>query len=541
MSFYTFFKKNRPFFILTIGFLLWLGFLIVLSILNLREVVFLDGLASNPATNVSSDYASHHSFLRYLVEPFAGIAFIIGMEFYWLIAAIIFYIIYRLIYLIFKKIGKIGSQKYKRLMYPIDNFMRFTFKIFSATILIVGMIILIGYISLGYYFVSRHFMVIIQIGVRICSLILIIKIAYILIIFIHPKLNLHYLVKNKSSLFKKNSLRFKFSKTLKRELIYIVGTVYILLGANILLISTPYPTHIIETDLEEDEFLIDFHVHSTMSDGWLTPEQRVAWYIEQGISGAFFSDHDNIRGALAARKYVETNNLDFMVFVSLEWTDAITKVHMNIYGLEEEIVAPISENPTGNSLALNASDMIKYVKSKGGYVIVNHYNYYPNPSGSFGVPYTLEQLRDWGVDGFEIVNGDHMQEQEIRQFSLDNNLICIGASDTHTSEEINAFVRLNLDDPTNKSVDNIFKNLRNNTHSVIMVNLYSNIIKFPGEFDDIGFEILEDFINYIFNLSSFQALSWILWSCLGFILFFLAYMKIKNTDLELIERKIKIK
>ena len=200
----------------------------------------------------------------------------------------------------------------------------------------------------------------------------------------------------------------------------------------------------------------------------------------------------------------------------------------------------MSENPTGKPLALNASDMIQYVKSKGGYVTVNHYNYDPNPNGGFGVPYTLEQLRDWGVDGFEIINGDHIQEHEIRQFALNNNLICIGGSDIHTCEELNAFVRFTLDDPTNKSVDNIFKNLRRNNHSVIMVDLYSNIAKFPGEFDDVGFEVFEDFINYIFNLNWLQVLSWILWSCFGYALFFLAYKKIKHVDLKIIECKINI-
>ena len=540
MSLYKLFKENKLLLVLSIGFSFWLVFLFVLSILNFREIVFLDALASYPAANVSSDYSSNIPLVRYLVEPFAGIAFIIGMDFYWMIAFVIFYIIYRIIYLFFKKIGKISSEKYKKLMYPIDSYMRFTFKIFSATILIVGIIILIGYISLGYFFVSRYFMVIVQIGVRICSLILIFKLFYIIIVFLHPNLTFKHTIKNKRMLFKRNSTAPDYLKTLKREFIYITATMYLLLAANILLISTPYPTHIIETNLVDDEFLFDFHVHTTMSDGWLTPEQRVMWYIEQGITGAFFADHDNIRGAIAARKFVEKNNIDFFVGVAQEWTDNEKGIHMNIYGLEEEIVAPMSENPTGKPLALNASDMIQYVKSKGDYVIVNHYNYDPNPNGGFGVPYTLEQLKDWGVEGFEIVNGDHIQEHEIRQFALNNNLICIGGSDIHTCEELNAFVRFTLDDPTNKSVDNIFKNLRRNNHSVIMIDLYSNVADFPREFKELGFEPLEDFINYLFNLNSIQVLSWILWSCFGYTLFFLAYKRIKRVDLKIIESKINI-
>ena len=146
MPFYKLLKENKLFSVLSIGFSFWLVFLFVLSILNLRDIVFLDGLASYPAANVSSDYSSNIPLVRYLVEPFAGVAFIIGMDFYWMIAFVIFYIIYRLIYLFFKKIGKISSKKYKQLMYPIDSYMRFIFKMFSATILIVGIIILIGYI-----------------------------------------------------------------------------------------------------------------------------------------------------------------------------------------------------------------------------------------------------------------------------------------------------------------------------------------------------------------------------------------------------------
>ena len=188
----------------------------------------------------------------------------------------------------------------------------------------------------------------------------------------------------------------------------------------------------------------------------------------------------------------------------------------------------------GTSLALNASDMIAYVKNHGGYVIVNHYNYDHNPKGGYGTPYTLDQLRDWGVDGFEIVNGDDIEAKEIREFCLNNtnnyneSLICFGGSDIHTSQELNAFVKLKLDDPTNKTIDNIFKNLRKNNHSVITVNLHSNQISLPGVLKDLGFELLEDYLNYLLNLDSIQILSWIIWSSIGYVLMILTYKKIKK-------------
>lgn len=533
-----FLKQNKAFSIVSAGFCAWVVFLVILSIINQRKIVFLDALDSYPATDVSSEYSSQIPLIRYFIEPLIGIAFLIGYDFEYLIAFAIIYLIYRIVYLFLKKKGRIDSEKFKKLKHPSYNYMNFVFKIFSLTVIIIGVIILIGYLISGYYFVNRYFMVIVQVGIRICFVLLILKFSYFVIILLHPNLHFKHFPGKKHSKIKKDSRISKYSGNIKMELIYFAGMICLILGFNILVISTPFPTQKINANLDSDEFLFDFHIHTTMSDGWITPEQRVMWYIEQGIDGAAFTDHDNIRGAIIARNYVETNGLNFVVWIGAEWTDNENDIHMNYFGLEEEIVAPMSKTPWGTTLALNASEMITYVKSRGGYVIVNHYNYDPNPQGGFGTPYTLEQLRDWGVDGFEIVNGDDIKAPEIREFCLNNtnsynqSLICLGGSDIHTGEELNAFVKLKLDDPTNKTIHNIFKNLRSNNHSVITINLHSNLVNFPRVFNLLGFELLEDFLNYLLNLDSFQTLSWITWSSITYILIFLIYRKIKRTSLK---------
>jgi len=534
MSVRNFLKQNRVFSILSGGFCVWIVFLVILSIINQRKIVFLDALDSYPGTNVSSEYSSQIPLIRYFIEPLVGIAFLLGKNFEYLIAFTIIYLIYRTIYLFLKKKRRIDSENFKKLKHPSYNYMTFVVKIFSLTVLIIGVIILIGFVISGYYFVSRYFMVIVQVGIRICFVLLILKFSYFVIILLHPKLHFKHFPRKKHSKIAKNSRISKHSDTIKMELIYIVGMICLMLGLNVILISTPFPTQKIEGNLDSDEFLFDFHAHTTMSDGWITPEQRVMWYIEQGIDGAAFTDHDNIRGAIIARDYVESNSLDFVVWIGAEWTDNERDIHMNYYGLEEEIVAPMSATPLGTTLALNASEMITYVKSRGGYVIVNHYNYDPNPQGGFGTPYTLEQLRDWGVDGFEIVNGDNVEAKEIREFCLNNtnsyneSMICFGGSDIHTSEELDAFVKIKLDDPSNKTIDNIFKNLRSNNHSVITINLHSNLVNFPGVLNVLGFELLEDYLNYLLNLDSVQIFSWIVWSSLGYGLMILTYKKIKK-------------
>ncbi|MFW9867482.1 MAG: PHP domain-containing protein [Candidatus Thorarchaeota archaeon] len=505
-----------------------------MSTIAKREVIFLDGLAGvYPGEDVSTDYLSIIPPFRYFIEPFAGVAFIVGYDFEWAIAFTLLYLIYRIIYLILKKTNKVKTDKFKRLKRPFYNFMSFVFKVFSITLVVIGIIMLIGSSIMGYYFVSRYFMVIVQLGIRVCVLFLVIKISQLVIIIFHPKLKFRKFSKKTRSKRKRKSKILKYSSRLKTELIFMVGALYLLLGANILLISTHFPTHRIYTELDDDEFLFDFHVHTIMSDGWITPEERVKWYIEQGITGAVFTDHDNIRGALLARKYVEESGLSFIVFIGEEWTDNANDIHMNYFGIEEKIVPPMSNTPYGNPLVLNASDMIKYVKSNGGYVTVNHYNYDPNPNGGFGVPYTLEQLSEWGVDGFEIINGDDVQDYGIREYCLNNtngyneSLICLGGSDIHTGQELNAFLKIKLDNPANKSIDNIFQNLRKNEHQVITINLHSNLVDFPGDLNILGFKMLEDFLNYLLNLNSLQIISWIGWSCLLYAVIFLVHRKIK--------------
>jgi len=58
MSIKNFIKKNILFSILTSGFLIWIVFLIILSLINQREVIFLDALDSYPGTDVSLDFKS---------------------------------------------------------------------------------------------------------------------------------------------------------------------------------------------------------------------------------------------------------------------------------------------------------------------------------------------------------------------------------------------------------------------------------------------------------------------------------------------------
>lgn len=530
-------KKNKILLIFTIITVLWISLLVILGVLDRRVVTFYDALALN---DVSSEYISELPPLRYLMEPFVAFSFILEWEFTWLLSFLIFYPIVRVIYSYLKKKGKIHSIKLSHLCEITSNILEFSFKVFSIIIIIIFGYVAIGFFIQGFFFVNRYFMIPVQVGIHVGYILIAIKIIYILLRLIYPKINLRKKERPRKTQRQYSSKSRKFFKSSRKEIIYIVAFIYLLLGGNIILISFKFPNHHIKpvNPLAEDEFLFDFHVHTTMSDGWLTPENRVLWYIEHGISGAVFSDHDNIRGALIAREFVEKNNLEFIVFIGEEWTDHENDIHINYFGLEEEIV-PLESYTLDGPIAMNASDLIAYVKAHGGYITVNHYNIDPNPDGGYGVPYNLTQLYNWGIDGFEIVNGGAFQGkyQQIRQFCLANNLICIGGSDIHINEDLNTFIKIKLTDPTNLTIANIFETMKTNTHQVIAIEFYPQLIKFPDELNDLGFYIAEGLINYFLNIDLFQALSWIGWSILFYMIIFLGYRKIKRIP----PQKLKLK
>lgn len=527
-------SKHKSLIIINIFFLVWIGFLLIISISSKRVVIFYDARYQK---DVSSQFTSTLPWQRYIVEPFYGIGFILETKMEYIIGYTILFLIFRLGYLILIKKRMNFSEKFKLINYILKDFLRSSFIILGIMVIIILIIIGVGFFSMGFFFVNRYWNQILPIGIMFSEILIFLRGLYLLITFFNPRFKFKYSIKKR---YQPPTLRINLIKkwrVFRKEFVFLIGTILLLLESHLIIMYTRFPIQRIETELEEGEFLFDFHVHTTMSDGWLTPQERVLWYIDHGISGAAFSDHDNIRGATIAKKYVSSRNLDFIVWIAQEWTDHENDIHMNIYGISEEIV-PLESNVEGGPLALNASDMIKYVKKRGGYVTVNHYNSKRNEIGGLGVPYTYEHLLDWGVDGFEIVNGPNVQEKEIRDFCLKNNLICMGGSDVHSNEDLTMVIRLKLDNPENKSISNIFKNLRRNTHQVIAIELYPKKVNFPNEFNDMGGIVIEDFFEYIINISFFQLVSWMSWSIIFYLIFIISYRKFLKLDIEYLRSKI---
>ncbi|MHA1147157.1 MAG: PHP domain-containing protein [Promethearchaeota archaeon] len=522
-----FIKNNKLFFTITVFFLLWIGFLVTLSVIISREVVFYDYLADK---DVSSEYSSQIPILRYIIEPIVGFTlYLTFRNYYFPLTILLGYIVIRTIYLIFKKKQKI-PEKINLFIEMVRNFFEFISKLVAILLIAIIAYFGIGFLLVG-ELVKYGFVSILEIIFSIGLVLMIYKIISILYTYFYPHLNFRFTQKRMEK-----RERHKILRSTKREFTYFLGIIFLIITPMLLLMSCQLPTQSVATDLEDDEILIDFHAHTTISDGWQTPEERVRWYIEQGIDVAVITDHEHTEGAKQAKEYVKRFNLDLTILLGQEYTTNYG-IHLNIYGLDYNIV-PIEfehyEEVSDDFTSMKTEDMIKYVKNEGGYVIVNHYS-----SGEFdedSVPYTLEELRDWGVDGFEIINSGGRQSEEIRLFCLENDIICISATDVHEIQELSAFMKLKMDNPKDLSIDNIFKNLRRNDHEAILIEYSQDIVQFEGFFGNYG--EIEHFINYLFNLDTYQYLSWIIWSLGAYSFIGLFYKNYKSSKIS--ELKVKL-
>ncbi|NHI91466.1 MAG: PHP domain-containing protein [Candidatus Lokiarchaeota archaeon] len=522
-------KNNKLFSVIIIFFIAWVTFLLIFSnIYPGRQIIFWDALFN---VDASSQYTSTIPIMRYIFEPFIAITFMI-LNVYTIITIIIFiitiYIFIRLGLYVAHNKNLIEDGKYSQISLMIQEFFSFGFK--ACGIIIIGILAFlgIGYLIGGFLFLNGQWQLTLQIAFVIGFCIMGGKLIIMLIRYFHPNLKLK--LKNRI-----NNTKFKI---FKREFYYFTGYFILIVGIIFLSQAIPFPTQQIQSDVAADEFLFDFHVHTYMSDGFLSPEERVLWYVQQGIHGAAFTDHENQRGALIAQRFVDQYNIlsnkgtKFKVLIGQEYTYHDLDIHLNYFDVEEIIVPP-DKNQIPGVLVMNVSDMIAYVHSKGGWVIVNHYTV--NGTG----PYTYEQLRDWGVDGFEIINSGTeyptANPGAIRDFCLANNLICMAGSDIHTNLEIHSFIKLKLNNPSNLSTDNIFQHLQNNTHNCVYIQLNPKRIILPEIltfFQDLG--------NYFLNLDVFQLLSWIGWSTGFFLIFFVLYKKLKSVDPEKMKDKTEI-
>jgi hypothetical protein len=514
-------KKNIVYLIPAIILCIWVAFLIYTGSLASHQTTFYDVLAQE---DVTSEYTAEIPPLRYVFEPFVGFTLAIANNVTdALVLLVLAYAIIRVVYLVLERLVLRGNKKIKVFAAYARTFMNFYWKYCILAFLISILVLLVGVAAQGELFFHYNFMAAVQASIIAWLVLLVLKLVNNAVIFFKPTARLRVKKLKTWEALPRQSSRYRNHKTwdvIGRETRYGLSVVLLFGMLCLNMSSTQVPTQLIHAQLAENEILIDLHVHTTMSDGWLTPEERVDWYLSQGIHAAAFADHFNTRGASRARDYVRAFNLDFTVITAQEFTCNVPEIHLNVYGIEENLSPIEYQGQPYSPNCMNVSDMIQYVKGHGGYVTVNHYE----PPGSG--PFNYTQLMNWGVDGFEIVNMGRERSPAIRQFCKANNLTCLAGSDEHGNSPLDSFMRITLADPANVTVDSIFAALKNNTHEVVLVRFTPNKVHLPRSLQDFG--VVESFLNYVLTLDPLEVTSWICWSCGIFCAFLFAMHRIKT-------------
>ncbi|EGC29574.1 hypothetical protein DICPUDRAFT_6598, partial [Dictyostelium purpureum] len=185
-------------------------------------------------------------------------------------------------------------------------------------------------------------------------------------------------------------------------------------------------------DVEPNVYL-NCHTHTYYSDGSLSPEMTIQYHILNGYNVMFMTDHNMISGGLAGQKIAQEKYSDqILVIPGIEWTNC--RCHLNLIGIEEDV--PLIKWPTNQEI----KELIDYVHSKGGLVILNHYPW--SEWAGLSQP-SMQEWIEMGIDFLEVVNGITVDYQGI-VFSKQNNLRYVTGTDLHFDERASGWTVLNV-------------------------------------------------------------------------------------------------
>jgi predicted metal-dependent phosphoesterase TrpH len=166
----------------------------------------------------------------------------------------------------------------------------------------------------------------------------------------------------------------------------------------------------------------DIHIHTTYSDGLMTPEAVVEYAAtETRLSAIAITDHDTIAGAVAARRYWQRNQRDFGhldVIIGSE----ITSRDGDIVGLflKEDI-------PAG----LSAAETVQTIHAQDGLAIAVHPYAFLLPTIVKGVGGHIHAV---DFDGLETRNGtptEFLSNYLAQRINQRRRLPEVGGSDAH--------------------------------------------------------------------------------------------------------------
>ncbi|MHA1510829.1 MAG: PHP domain-containing protein, partial [Promethearchaeota archaeon] len=237
--------------------------------------------------------------------------------------------------------------------------------------------------------------------------------------------------------------------------------------------------------------LLDGHSHTYYSDGELSPRQNILWHISLGYNAMVLTDHNRFDSVFEIRDIARNEfNNSIKILLGVEWTT--DRGHYNLIFPPNTTLDDFKDLIPSTSYAYDPTDeeieaVFNETHELGGIVVVNHFFW----SSAFGERFpTMEQLDIWGVDYFEIVNGDEYYEEPY-QYCLENGLGMITGSDMHIPDKTYSWTKLKID---SFSEDEIFEQLIKKNTS-ILYNKSGSPYGMTHKFN-IGYDLMIPFIAF---------------------------------------------
>lgn len=144
---------------------------------------------------------------------------------------------------------------------------------------------------------------------------------------------------------------------------------------------------------------IDLHIHTTYSDGVLSPEELVDSAIEVGLTTIAITDHDNVLGYYAAKKYIEENQKNIEIIPGIEINTFYKKQELHILGYFMDL-----ENPEFHAMIekqrkarkVQAQEIAKRLQKIGINVSYEDIKKYVIPKASIGRPHIAKSIMQKG-------------------------------------------------------------------------------------------------------------------------------------------------
>lgn len=94
--------------------------------------------------------------------------------------------------------------------------------------------------------------------------------------------------------------------------------------------------------------IYDMHVHSTASDGILSPQEIIAKAIDMGLAGIALTDHDTVDGIATAVSFLKKQSVEFTFIPGVELNTEVDNKEVHILGYfiditQQEILQKMAE------------------------------------------------------------------------------------------------------------------------------------------------------------------------------------------------------